>query len=94
MVYTIPMNQPAADKYYLIHQVRFQLILKTIEQLNLPPSAKILDIGCFPLYLFEELEKKGHHMHGVASHHEPVTNERIAQLNIEKEGPAVGCRLL
>ncbi|KKU92324.1 MAG: Methyltransferase type 11 [Microgenomates group bacterium GW2011_GWA1_48_10] len=72
-------------EYFLTHQNRYRFILEQIAKLNLPPAAKILDIGCFPLHLFKALELAGYEVFGVSSKHEPVKNARVVSLNIEKD---------
>ncbi|HOZ80661.1 MAG TPA: methyltransferase domain-containing protein [Candidatus Woesebacteria bacterium] len=71
------------DSYYQTHQDRFAVILKNISNLKLSPKSSILDIGCYPLYLFQELEKQGYQLSGISSQHESVNQPSIKTLNIE-----------
>lgn len=73
------------DQYYQIHQDRYRYILNQIRLLNLPPRAKILDIGCFPPHLFDSLTTLGYQVFGIASAHEPINNKQISILNIETD---------
>lgn len=71
------------DDYFRIHVDRYQFILRQISRLNLSPSAKILDIGCYPPHLFTVLTSKGYDLYGISSPHEPIKSSRIQTLNIE-----------
>lgn len=74
------------DEYYLTHQNRFHFILNEIGHLHLPKGAKILDVGCYPTYIFDQLGNLGYEVHGISSLHEPIKNHKnIYQLNIEKQ---------
>ncbi|MBI4136788.1 class I SAM-dependent methyltransferase [Candidatus Roizmanbacteria bacterium] len=81
------LTNPPELAYFVIHQERYKIILQEIMKLNLPKNSRVLDIGCYPLHLFTALQREPFEfkMNGIASNHEPVTEENIAQLNIEKE---------
>lgn len=81
------LTNPLELEYFTIHQERYKIILQEIMNLNLPKNSRVLDIGCYPLHLFRALEQEPFEfrMNGVASNHEPVEDENIEQLNIEKE---------
>ena len=81
------LTNPAELEYFTIHQERYRIILHEIITLNLPKNSRVLDIGCYPLHLFTALQREPFEfrMNGIASNHEPVKEEYIVQLNIEKE---------
>ncbi len=70
--------------YFLVHQVRYKIILETIEKLSDGKKLKILDIGCFPFHIGRVLQLVGHTVYGISSHHEPIQDKNIAILNIEE----------
>ncbi len=84
-------NQEAAIKdkkeldYFLTHLVRYIFILEVVEKLHLPIGAKILDTGCYPPHLLNNLREQGFDVWGISSKHEPVKDNKIVSLNIEKE---------
>ena len=47
------------DVYSVIHQERRQAILSMVDQLALPPQAKVLDVGCGAGHLAVELARRG-----------------------------------
>lgn len=69
----------------MIHQNRFKYILKAIKKLGLKKGARILDVGCYPLDLFNELVKEGFEVSGISSEHEKVRQKGVVVLNIETE---------
>jgi 2-polyprenyl-3-methyl-5-hydroxy-6-metoxy-1,4-benzoquinol methylase len=71
-------------EYYLIHEARYQRILKEIQKIS-KTEMRILDVGCFPYHLGAALEKMGHDVWGIASPHEPINNKHVAILNIETD---------
>lgn len=71
--------------YFLIHQHRYRYILHKIIALGLPPKAKVLDVGAYPLHLFSSLERQGYTITGISSRHEKVHKKNISVLNIEKD---------
>ncbi len=74
------------NEYYLIHQNRYKYILKQIDKLGLSAGAKILDVGCYPLDMFNALQEKGFNMFGISSQHEKVKDKKnIVALNIESD---------
>lgn len=76
----------AQDSEYLaIHEERFKRLLKTVADLHLPSDAKILDVGCYPPYIFNELKSQGYKMFGVASYHESMSDPQIKIADIERE---------
>ena len=75
-----------SEKYYFdTHINRYQYILAHINKLNLPPKAKILDIGVYPPHLFTALKFAGYHPLGISSAHQPIKHPRIKILNIETQ---------
>lgn len=74
-----------SDEYYQIHSVRYQQILSSIKHLGLPLRSKILDIGCYPLYLFNQLEQQNYHVFGISSIHEPVDHPHVKVCDLENE---------
>lgn len=73
------------DEYYQIHVARYQQILKTVSSLGLSSNSKILDVGCFPLHLFHDLEKKGYKVYGVSSVHEPTKHPNVKVCDLEND---------
>jgi 2-polyprenyl-3-methyl-5-hydroxy-6-metoxy-1,4-benzoquinol methylase len=71
--------------YWNIHEARFKFLLEKIEQLPLPSTAEILDVGCYPPFLMDALTKKGFRVSGIASHHEQMEQEHVKVLNIETD---------
>lgn len=71
--------------YFLTHQNRYSFILKRILELKLPPDGKILDVGCYPPHLFSSLQKMGFRLWGISSKHEPVGNQNVVSLDIERD---------
>lgn len=74
-----------ADEYLIIHGERYKTLLNIIEQLKLPERSKILDVGCYPLHIFNKLKSRGYDMFGIASEHEKVDQYQIVVTNIEKD---------
>ncbi len=72
------------NSYLSIHQDRFKYILKEIQSLSLPSTAKLLDIGCFPTHLFDILAAT-YQTYGVSSPHEPIKRKNILIADIEKD---------
>lgn len=73
------------DDYFSIHVDRYKFILDQISRLNLSPSARVLDIGCYPPHLFSALTSKGFDLYGISSPHEPLKSSRVQTLNIETD---------
>lgn len=72
-------------KYFDIHVDRYRFILKQVSLLNLPKSAKILDVGCFPPHLSAALTKLGHLVYGISFFNEKKTLPRVSKINIENQ---------
>jgi len=68
-------------QYFEIHQARYDFILHKISRLA-GAGASVLDVGCYPMHVFEEMRKRGYKVEGIASEFEKV--EGIKSLNIEK----------
>jgi SAM-dependent methyltransferase len=81
------LTNPRELDYFTIHQKRYKIILVEILTFNLPEKSRVLDIGCYPLHLFNALKREPFcfNVSGIASNHEPVHEETIVQLNIEKD---------
>lgn len=79
------MNSDPKDSYYQIHISRYQKIFNTVKSLNLTPGSKALDIGCYPPYLLDFLEKENFDAYGVCSQHETVNRPKINILNIDSD---------
>lgn len=73
------------DEYLAIHEERYRVLLQTIAGLHLSANAKILDVGCYPLHIFNKLKSQGYEMYGIASHHESVSEKNIKVVDIERE---------
>ena len=71
--------------YFWTHEVRYHIILSTVEKLAGGQKLRILDIGCFPYHIGYALELLGYDVYGISSYHEPIKNKNIEVLNIEKE---------
>jgi len=69
--------------YYAIHEARLQFLLDEILSLQLSPKAHILDIGCFPPFLYYNLKDRGYWLAGVAAHHEQIIDSSVKICNIE-----------
>lgn len=72
-------------EYLAIHQERFKILLQTIADLQLPTESKILDVGCYPPYVFNQLKDTGYNMFGIASYHESMADPQIQVVDIERE---------
>lgn len=72
-------------EYALIHKNRYKFVLKTIKDLNLPKGARILDVGCYPMDMFNALSDLGYDMFGISSEHEKVKHKNVTALNIETD---------
>ena len=72
------------DDYYQVHLVRFKYLLSKIALLKLPSSAKILDVGCYPPYIFNQLSPL-YQVFGISSPLEPFNHSRVKILNLESE---------
>ncbi len=70
-------------EYFDIHVIRYLETIKIINNLKLPQSSKILDIGCYPPHLYNYLRENGHEVWGVSSIHEPISDPQIKILDIE-----------
>lgn len=73
------------SSYLAIHQFRYRYLLDLINRLGLPSGAKILDLGCYPPYLFRLLQRKGYKVFGVSSTHEKIAHPKVAILNLETD---------
>lgn len=71
--------------YFWTHQVRYAVILESVEELSKGEKLRVLDIGCFPYHIGLALEILGHDVYGIASEHEPIKKKNIKVLNIEKD---------
>lgn len=78
------MSQPITAPYSSIHQSRLQYLKQQIAALNLPPGAKILDVGCFPPLIFNHLTPS-FDTWGICSPHESLSNPKIVSLNIDSD---------
>jgi 2-polyprenyl-3-methyl-5-hydroxy-6-metoxy-1,4-benzoquinol methylase len=75
---------PKTDDYLQIHQYRLDYIYQQILKLNLPDSANILDVGCYPPYLFDKLSNQ-FNVFGISSPHEPISHPKIKIYDIESD---------
>lgn len=71
--------------YYQVHCVRYDETLRRIIDQVKNHNDHILDIGCYPTFLFDTLENQGFNMTGISSHHEPIKTKNIFNLNIETD---------
>lgn len=71
--------------YLQVHRYRLNQLFDNILQLKLPPSAKVLDLGCYPPYLFRRLHRAGFDVFGISSSHELVIHPHIHTLNLEHD---------
>lgn len=70
--------------YYQIHQYRLDYILKQIESLKISDKSFVLDVGCYPPYLFNSLKHK-YQTYGISSPQEPINSKNIFILDIEHD---------
>lgn len=78
--------KPAEERaYFLIHESRYNTILRHLSNLGPLRTLKILDVGCYPYHLGAALERMGAEVWGIASAHEPIKNKKVAVLNIETD---------
>ena len=73
------------DEYYQIHVARYQQIFNAIDLLRLVKHSKILDVGCYPLHIFNQLEQQDYQVFGVSSSHEPANHPNIKVCDLENE---------
>lgn len=73
------------DSYYQIHIARYEKIFREIKKLNLLPNSKVLDIGCYPPYLLDFLNKQNFKTHGICSQHETVDLPNVDTLNVDND---------
>ncbi|MBI4058418.1 class I SAM-dependent methyltransferase [Candidatus Gottesmanbacteria bacterium] len=78
------LKDPYEQEYFKFHSHRYRYVLTRILSLNLPPKARILDIGCYPLHMFTALKLRGFSLFGISSFHEPIKLPNISVINIEK----------
>lgn len=69
--------------YEEIHECRFKILLDAIDELKLPHSAMVLEVGCFPPILLNKLRRKFENVWGLASSHEPISGKQVVISNIE-----------
>ena len=74
-----------AQLYELIHEYRLALLKKTLLDLAGNNNPKVLDVGCYPPFIFDFCQQQGWETHGVASQHEQVVDDTVQQLNIESD---------
>jgi SAM-dependent methyltransferase len=82
---TTSLKTPADKEYYEIHCVRYRETINRVLATGLPRGTKILDIGCFPPYLFHVFSQAGFEMSGISSGHEPILLKNVVSLNIETD---------
>lgn len=73
------------DHYYQIHTDRYRFLLSEIKKLNLSKPGKILDIGCYPPFLFDNLNGQGFDVYGISSPHEKFDHSKVKILNLEQK---------
>ncbi|MFA6602485.1 MAG: class I SAM-dependent methyltransferase [Candidatus Shapirobacteria bacterium] len=78
------MSKSIDPLYLSTHSSRFDFLFSQIDQLNLPPTAKVLDIGCYPPVVFNHLKKK-FQVWGLASPHEPLNHPQVLVANLETD---------
>jgi SAM-dependent methyltransferase len=71
--------------YYLVHQVRYSVILGRVAALAGGGRGRILDVGCYPYHVGRALELLGHGVQGIASEHDPLEGPHIRTLNVERD---------
>jgi len=77
-------------EYFLIHEARYDYILKQIEKVTKHQNKKetklrVLDVGCFPYHLGLALEMMNFEVWGISSTHEPIKSPKIKVCNIETD---------
>lgn len=78
-------DSPQEKEYWDIHQYRFEFLEQQIQALQLPQTAQVLDVGCYPPILFNFLQQQGFTTYGIASTHEQIESEVVKVLNIETD---------
>jgi 2-polyprenyl-3-methyl-5-hydroxy-6-metoxy-1,4-benzoquinol methylase len=78
------MSKPIDPLYLSTHQSRFDFLFSQIDQLKLPVSAKILDVGCYPPVVLNHLSAK-YQVWGLASPHEPIKHPTVSIANLETD---------
>lgn len=73
------------QEYFHFHQYRYRYILGKITQLRIAKHARVLDIGCYPLHLFNALQQLDYRVFGISSLHEPIKKPNIIVINLEKD---------
>jgi len=73
--------KPTND-YYQIHIARFNYLLKKIASLKLSSTANVLDVGCYPPYIFDQLSPL-YQVSGISSPLEPFNHPQVKILNLE-----------
>jgi SAM-dependent methyltransferase len=71
--------------YYQIHHVRLSFLLNKITALGLKKKSKILDIGCYPLFLFNKLKDVGFQVFGITSDFAPINTPTVKIMNIDTD---------
>jgi SAM-dependent methyltransferase len=79
------VNNQTKDFYYQIHVSRYKTLFCEIKSLGLPERSKVLDIGCFPPYLYNFLKKQNFDVYGICSPHEVLNQPKVSVLNIDTD---------
>jgi 2-polyprenyl-3-methyl-5-hydroxy-6-metoxy-1,4-benzoquinol methylase len=73
------------QEYWSIHEYRYTFLQNQILNLQLPAECKVLDVGCYPPFLFNFMVEHGFNAYGIASSHEQIVSDQVKVINIEKE---------
>src|SRR5260221_14187031 len=73
------------NDYFQVHEYRYQFLEQAIAKLRLPKGTQVLDVGCYPPFLFHFLQKQGFDVSGIASNHEQIHDKQVKVLNIETD---------
>jgi len=71
-----------ANTYWNIHEARYTFLQEYLGH-HILTGAAVLDVGCYPPFLLDWLEKHAMNAFGIASQHESVSRKQVKILNID-----------
>ena len=72
-------------EYFLIHEARYEYIIRQIGHIGSIGRMRVLDVGCYPYHLGAAMEMIGCDVYGISSSHEPIKSKKVAVCNIETD---------
>lgn len=78
------MSQSLNPPYSSVHHSRLKFLKQQIALLGLPPTARVLDVGCYPPLIFKHLQKR-YSAWGISSPHEPLKYSQVLSLNLDSD---------